>query len=82
MASFCQRVQKKHTFVYQDNVCFFKRNLPFMASEIASLKPYRNKLRMIYKAMPLFFILVDQCKLSGCGAAIIHRFLFNILYFL
>ena len=21
--------RKKHTFVYQDNVCFFQRNLPF-----------------------------------------------------
>ena len=29
--------RKKHTFVYQDNVCFFQRNLPLRASEIASL---------------------------------------------
>ena len=29
--------RKKHTFVYQDNVCFFQRNLPLQASEIASL---------------------------------------------
>ena len=28
---------KKHTFVYQDNVCFFQRNLPLRASEIAPL---------------------------------------------
>ena len=29
--------RKKHTFVYQDNVCFFQRNLPVRASEIATL---------------------------------------------
>ena len=29
--------RKKHTFVYQDNVCFFQRNLPLRASEIAPL---------------------------------------------
>ena len=29
--------RKKHTFVYQDNVCFFQRNLPLRASEIATL---------------------------------------------
>ena len=29
--------RKKHTFVYLDNVCFFQRNLPLRASEIASL---------------------------------------------
>ena len=29
--------RKKHTFVYQDNVCFFQRKLPLRASEIALL---------------------------------------------
>ena len=29
--------RKKHTFVYQTNVCFFQRNLPLRASEIATL---------------------------------------------